>query len=187
VARPVEVVVSAEVLVAALSRISAAAVVFPAMPPRTADPHGDVVGAFVGAGGDFALILTEDILGQTVTALTDRRGLAWAFDAAEEAVEVIAGIAVASGGGLVTAAGRVPLPKTVGAATAAALRAAASPDIGFPRVVVTARPDALALRAWTPRRVPWPADEVVTILSPVRFRDLVEQARWRYRRSGPPG
>jgi hypothetical protein len=186
VARPVEVVVSAEVLVAALSRISPSAVVFPSMPPKTADPHGDVVGAFIGAEGDFALILSEEILGQTVTALTDRRGLAWAFDAAEEAVEVIVGIAAASGGGLVTAASRVQLPRT-GVVAAAALRAVASPDLGFPRAVVTADPDALALRAWTPRRVPWPPEEVVTILSPSPFRDLVEQARWRYRRSSPQG
>lgn len=185
-ARPVEVVVSAEVLVAALSRISPSAVVFPSMPPKTADPHGDVVGAFIGAEGDFALILSEEILGQTVTALTDRSGLAWAFDAADDAAEVIAGIATASGGGLVTAASRVQLPRT-GVVVAAAFRAAASPDLGFPRAIVTAAPDALALRGWTPRRVPWPTEEIVTILPPTRSRDLVEQARWRYRRSSPPG
>jgi hypothetical protein len=74
----------------------------------------------------------------------------------------------------------VQRPKS-GAVLAAAYRAGASPDLGFPRVVVTTDADALALRSWTRRRVPWPADEVVTILSPVRFRDLVEQARWRYR------
>ena len=180
----VEVVVAADVLVAALSRISPAAVVFPSMPPKTGDPHGDVVGAFVGAEGDFALILSEEILGQTVTALTDGRGLAWAFDAAEEAIDVICGIATASGGGVATVPSRVQLPKT-GLVAAAALRAAASPDLGFPRVVVTAAADAIALGACSPRRVPWPAGEVVTILSPVRFRDLVEQARWRFRRSEP--
>ena len=183
--RPIEVIVSAEVLVAALSRVSPAAVVFPAMPPKTADPYGDVIGAFVGAEGDFSLITSEEILAQTVTALTDRRGPAWAFDAAEDAVELICGIASASGGGIVQPASRVQLPKT-GAVLAAALRAAASPDLGFPRVVVTADPDAPVLRAWTPRGVPWPAAEVVTILSPSRFRDFVEQARWRYRRHGSP-
>lgn len=181
-ARPVEVVVAADVLVAALSRVSPAAVVFPAMPPKTADPYGDVVGAFVGAEGDFALVVSEPILEQTATALTDQRGLAWAFDAAEEAIEVISGIASSSGGGLATPAARVQLPKT-GLVVGAALRTAASADLGFPRVVVTADPEGIALRAWTPRRVPWPKDEVVTVLSPTRFRDLVEQARWRYRQS----
>lgn len=181
-ARPVEVVISADVLVAALSRLSPAAVVFPAMPPKTGDPYGDVGGAFVGADGDFALIVSEEILEQTATALTDGRGLSWAFDAATEAIEVISGIASASGGGLVTAATRVQLPRT-GKVLAAALRAVASPDLGFPRVVVTADPAGIALRSWTPRRVPWPKQEVVTILAPTRFRDLVEQARWRYRQS----
>ncbi|MEW6476166.1 MAG: hypothetical protein AB1679_28235 [Actinomycetota bacterium] len=182
-ARSVEVAVSADVLVGALSRVSPAAVVFPSMPPKTADPYGDVLGAFVGAEGDFALIVSEEILEQTATALTDQRGLAWAFDAAEEAIEVISGIAFASGGGLATPPARVQLPK-VGSVLTAALRAAASPDLGFPRVVVTADAEGIALRAWTPRRVPWPKEEVVTILAPTRFRDLVEQARWHYRQSG---
>lgn len=182
--QPVEVVVSSDVLVAALSRISPAAVVFPAMPPKTADPYGDVVGAFVAGEGDFALILSEDILGQTAAVLTDPNGLGWAFDAADDAIGLIAGIASASGGGLVTPASRVQLPK-IGAAATAAYRAAASAELGFPRVVVTADTDAVALGVWTPRRVPWPKGEVVTVLSPARFRDLVEQARWRYRTSGP--
>lgn len=183
-ARPVEVVVAADVLVAALSQVSPAAVVFPAMPPRTPDPYGDVVGTFVGAEGDFALILSEEILEQTAVALTDGRGLAWAFDAAEEAIEVIGGVATASGGGLVAAAPGVQLPKQAGLVLAAALRAVASPDLGFPRVVVTADPRGGDLREWTPRRVPWPKGEVVTVLAPTRFRDLVEQARWRYRQPG---
>lgn len=182
--QPVEVIVSADVLVAALSRLSPAVVVFPAMPPKTVDPHADVVGAFVGSEGDFALILSEEILSQAVTALTDRRGLGWAFDAAEEAVDVLCGIAGASGGGLVTEAHQVQLPQT-GAVAAAALRAAASKDLGFPRVIVTDDPDTLTLRTWAPHGVPWPAGEVVSMLSPTRFRDLVEQARWRYRKLGP--
>jgi hypothetical protein len=180
----VEVIVAADVLVAALSRISPAAVVFPAMPPKTGDPYGDVVGAFVGAEGDFALILSEEILEQTAMALTTRAGLGWAFDAAEEALEVVAHIASASGGGLVVPSARVQVPET-GVTATAAFRAAASADLGFPRVVVSADPDAIALRVWTPRRVPWPKDEVVRVLPPARFRDLVEQARWRYRSSRP--
>lgn len=110
-------------------------------------------------------------------------GLAWAFDAAEEAIDLIAAIAEASGGGLVGAAERVQRPK-IGRVAAAAFRAAASPNLGFPRVVVTADSAAAALGVWTPRGVPWPKTEAVTILSPTRFRDLVEQARWRYRQPG---
>jgi hypothetical protein len=181
VPQPVEVVVAADVLVAALSRLSPAAVMFPAMPPKTVDPHTDVIGAVVGSEGDFALILSEEILAQTVTVLTDPGGLGWAFDAVEEAVDVLCGIAGASSGGLVTEEHRVQWPKA-GTAVAAAFRAVASDALGFPRVVVTNDADALALRTWMPHGVPWPAEEAVSILSPTRFRDLVEQARWRYRK-----
>src|SRR2546423_7661756 len=100
------------------------------MLPKTADPYGDVVGAFVGAEGDFALVLSEEILGQTVTTLTDRGGLGWAFDAAEEAMDVICRIASASGGGLATAASRVQLPRT-GMAVAAAFGALALRHLAF--------------------------------------------------------
>ena len=181
---PVEVVVAADVLVAALSKISAAAVRFPAVPPRTNDPNADVVGVFVAAEGDFALILSEEILEQVVTALIDdRRGLGWAFDAADQAIDVLVGIAEHSHGGIAPPADRVTAPLHADAVAKAALRAAASSDLGFPRAVVTGDPALQRLRQWRPAGIPWPADQPVTILSPSRFRDLVEQARWRYRRS----
>jgi hypothetical protein len=47
---------------------------------------------------------------------------------------------------------------------------------------VTGDPALQRLGHWHPRDIPWPADQPVTVLSPSRFRDLVEQARWRYRR-----
>ena len=175
-------VVAADVLVAALSRVSAAAVRFPAMPRKTNDPHADVVGAFVGAEGDFALILSEEIVEQVGAALMDERGLGWAFAAADQAVDVLVGIAEHSQGGLVVAAPQVALPRGAGEVAAAALRAVAADDLGFPRAVVTDDPGLQRPRAWQPRGVPWPVDQAVALLSPSRFRDLAEQARCRYRR-----
>jgi hypothetical protein len=179
---PVEVVVAADVLVAALSKVSAAAVRFPSMPPKTNDPCADVIGVFVGAEGDFALILSAEILEEVATALIDERGLAWTFDAADQAIDVLVGIAEHSHGGIATPVDRVATPPNSDAVAIAALRAAASNDLGFPRAVVTGDPAFHRLGQWRPRGIPWPADQPVTILSPSRFRDLVERARWRYRR-----
>lgn len=182
---PVEVVVSADVLIGALSRVSAAAVRFPAMPPRTNHPQADVIGAFVGADGDFALILSAEIVEQVAAALLDERGLAWEFAAVDQAVDVLVGIAEHSLGGLVAAASSVALPAGVGQVGAAVLRAAAAAELGFPRVVVTDEAALLRLRLWQPRGVPWPGDQAVTLLAPGPFRDLVERARWRLRPTQP--
>jgi hypothetical protein len=180
---PVEVVVAADVLVAALSKVSAAAIRFPAVPPKTNDPNADVIGVFVGAEGDFALILSPEILEQVAMALLDNQGLAWAFDAVDQAIDVLVRIAEHSHGGIATPLDRVAIPPHVHAALAvAALRTAASSDMGFPRAIVTGDPALQRLRLWHPRGTPWPAEQPITILSPSRFRDLVEQARWRYRR-----
>jgi hypothetical protein len=180
---PVEVVVAADVLVAALSRVSAAAIRFPAVPPRTSDPNADVIGVFVGAEGDFALILSPEILEQVAGALIDQRVLGWAFDAADQAIDVLVGIAEHSHGGIASPIDRVATPPHADALAIAALRAVASGDLGFPRAVVSGDPALQRLGLWHPRGIPWPADLPVTILSPSRFRDLVEQARWRYRRT----
>ena len=174
---PVEVVVAADVLVAALSRVSAAAVRFPAMPPKTNHPQADVIGAFVGADGDFALILSDEILEQVSTAVLDRRGLAWEFTAVDQAVDVLIGIAEHSLGGLVVAASSVALPAGLGPVEIAALRAVAADGLGQPRAVVTDEPALQRLRTWQPRGVPWPADQSVTLLGPGPFRDLAERAR----------
>lgn len=180
---PVEVVVAADVLVAALSRVSAGAVRFPAVPPKTSDPNADVIGVFVGAEGDFALILSAEILEQVATALIDDRVLGWAFDAADQAIDVLVGIAEHSHGGIATPLDQVASPPRADAVATAALRAAASSDLGFPRAVVTGDPALQRMGHWHPRGVPWPADQPVTILSPSRLRDLVERARWHYRRT----
>ena len=179
---PVEVVVTADVLVAALSKVSAAAIRFPAVPPKTNDPNADAIGVFVGAEGDFALILSAEILEQVATALLDNRGLPWAFDAVDQAMDVLVGIAEHSHGGIATPADQVTTPPRAGAVAMAALRAVASSDLGSPRTVVTGDPTLQRLDPWRPRGIPWPTEQPVTILSPSRFRDLVEQARWRYRR-----
>jgi hypothetical protein len=57
----------------------------------------------------------------------------------------------------------------------------AADRLGQPRAVVTDVPALRRLRTWQPR-VPWPADQPVTLLGPGPFRDLAERARWRYRR-----
>lgn len=179
---PVEVVVAADVLVAALSRVSAAAIRFPAMPRRTNHPQADVIGAFLTADGDFALILSEEILEQVCAALMDEHGLAWEFAAVDQAADVLVGIAEHSLGGLVAPASSAELPAGGGPVEAAALRAAAAEELGFPRAVVTDQTSLQRLRTWRPRGVPWPDDQLVTLLAPGPFRDLVERARWRYRR-----
>lgn len=182
----VEVIVGADVLVGALSRISAAAVQFPAMPPRTADPYADVVGAFVSSDGDFALILTEAIVEQLLTALIHPDGLAWAFDEADRAAATISDLATHCRGGFVEPAWEVQLPPLAPAARTA-LQAAASKDLDHPRVVVTADSQALALSPWRPRGVPFPPNESITVMSPDTFRNFVERARWHFRASGGPG
>ena len=120
---PVEVIVAADVLVAALSKISAAAVRFPAVPPRTNDPNADVIGVFVGAEGDFALILSAEILEQVATALIDDRVLGWTFEAADQAIDVLVGIAEHSHGGIATPVDRVTTPRQADTVAIAALRA----------------------------------------------------------------
>jgi hypothetical protein len=152
------------------------------VPPKTNDPNADVIGVFVSAEGDFALILSAEILEQVARALIDDRVLGWAFDAADEAIDVLVGIAEHSHGGIATPVDRVATPSHADAVATAALRPAASSDLGFPRAVVTGDPALRRLGHWHPRGIPWPAHQPVAILSPSRFRDLVEQARWRYRR-----
>lgn len=173
---------AADVLVAALSRVSPAAVRFRSMPPKTVDPNADTIGVFVPSRQDFALVLTDEIVRQVATVLTDPRGLAWPFDATDEAMEILAGLAARSGGGFATPVVGIVAPR-VSPHAVEAFRAAASPDLGFPRVVVTADRRATALRTWRPRGVPWPRDEVVGVLSGREFRDLVAHARWGLRPS----
>jgi hypothetical protein len=181
---PIDVVVGADVIVAALSRISAHAVVFPAMPPKTPDPHADVIGTFVSGLGDFAWILSDEIIEQTSLALTDDTvGLGWDLDEADGAIDTICNIADLSSGGLVVADATVQLPN-VGEAARAAMRTAASKDLGQPRVAVVVTDDAYALARseWGPQGIPWPAAQTISIMGPDRFRNLVERARWGLRR-----
>lgn len=176
----VEVILAADVMVAALSRVSPAAVRFPTMPPKTEDPYADTIGAFVSSDGDFALILSDDILEQVATVLTDR--LDWGFDETDQAITVLLRIAGACRGGRATPAWSVQLPP-LGKAAAEAFRLAASTDIGHPRIVVTDDPGALSLKEWRPTGVPWPAEQAVTVQSPHAFRNFVEKVRWRFRQS----
>src|SRR5690554_6437078 len=107
---PVPIVLAAEVLVDACSRVNAGVIQFPAMPPKTLHAASDAVGAFVNADGDFALVLSDEIVEQMFTALTDPRGLAWDVAQADQAANVIARIAEASGGGFVTAPAAATVP-----------------------------------------------------------------------------
>ena len=124
----------------------------------------------------------EQILEQVSAALLDERGLAWDFAAVDQAVDILVGIAEHSHGGLAAANPSVSLPAAVSPVGAAALRAAAARELGFPRAVVTDEPGLQRLRTCRPRGIPWPGDLAVTLLAPGAFRDLVERARWRYRR-----
>lgn len=181
---PIDVVVSPDVLVAALSGVSAAAIQFPAMPPKTPNAAADTIGVFVAGEGDFALILSEPLLEAVATALTDRRGLAWAFDRVDEALDTVCRIAKGGQGGFVAADATVELPGGVGRSDEIALRTAASKDLGATRAVATYTERLYKhVRSWQPVVPWWPADQRITLLSPEQFRDLVHRARWGMRRA----
>jgi hypothetical protein len=72
----VDVVVAADVLVAALSRVGPQTVTFRGMPPKTASAAADVIGTFGAPQDSFNLILSEDILEETTTALVQTHGAA---------------------------------------------------------------------------------------------------------------
>lgn len=174
----IDVVLAAHVIVAGLSRIGPAAITFPAMPPKTSEPPVDAIGAFVSSDGDFCWILTDEVLQQVATTLVSEDGLAWDFEEADVAIDVVCGIADSSGGGLV-----VPVAVANADAeptTAAAQRAVAAP-LSATRIVVTGDPSFRVGGAWAPVGVPWSEGDQVFVRTALEFRDLVHDARWRYR------
>ena len=178
----VDVVVAADVLVAALSRVSPQTVAFPRMPPKTASSAADVIGTFVAPQDFFSLILSEEILDETATALVQTRGaLGWDFQRADDAITVLCDLADESSGGLVVPHPTVHTP-LAGEAGTAALRTAASDDLGHPRVaaVVTNDANALELPRWCPSGIGWRSEDVM-IMAPAKFRDTVERTRRRLR------
>jgi len=178
----VDVVVAADVLVAALSRVSPQTVTFPRMPPKTASAAADVIGTFVAPQDSFSLILSEDILDETTTALVQTHGaLGWDFASADDAITVLCDLADESHGGLVVPHQTVHTP-LAGRAATTALRTAASDDLGHPRVavVVTNDPNALELPGWGPPNIGWRSRELM-IMGPAKFRDSVERTRLRLR------
>lgn len=176
---PVDVIVSPEVLVAALSGVSAAAVQFPTMPPKTLNAEVDTIGAFVLGADDFALILSETIVEAVVSVLTDPRGLDWSFRQADTAVDVMCQIALGGRGGFVTPNMMATLPTGVGLSDEIALRTAASTDLGSTRAVVTnTRRLYQHISSWSQGPT---VEQHVALLSPERFRDLVHRVRWTTR------
>jgi hypothetical protein len=183
---PIDVVVASDLLVAAASRVDPDAVRFPVMPPGTGHVPTDVLGTFLYPGDShFVLILSDEILEQTALVLGDTQsGLSWGIDERDQYQSELLSLAARNGGGLVDA---IPvglqLPPTVGDAAAAAMRCAASPDLGQPRTVavVTGDESALAEENWEPNGIPWPKNQPITIYSAARFRDAVDRTRRKLR------
>jgi hypothetical protein len=183
---PVDVVAASDVVVAAASRLNPDAIRFPVMPPGSGHPPSDVLGTFLFPGdGHFALILSDEIIEQTMLALGDARGLGWDFHERERFVDELLFLADRCGGGVITnpAAG-LQLPPTVGASAAAAMRCAASPDLGHPRtvVIVTEDPTAVRIGSWVPKGIRWPGDQPIEVVDTSSFRALVARTRLRLRR-----
>lgn len=177
---PVQVVLDAAVIVGAFSQVGPAAAAFPAVPPLTGQRHSDALGVFTYPDPNFALIVTEKIVEEVLTALTGDL-LAWGFDEADEAIQVLDQLADGSGGGLVTPELDVELPKDLGEAAASAIQAACSTDMGYPRVVVTEDSVGLTHGPITPRGIPFPMDQRIEVIDPERFAKIAQKVRWKMR------
>jgi len=178
---PVEVVADVPVLVAALSGIGPGAVAFPATPPRSGQPEVDALGVFAYPDKNFALNMSDEIVEGVVVTLRDTHGLAWSAGQVDRAIEVLSGLAAATSGGLITPEFSMQIPTTVGLSAIQGIRAAASHELGNPRVVVTSDPAALRLDPFAPRGIPHPPDQPIAILSPAAFTAAAERARWKLR------
>ena len=182
------VVVAADILVAALSKVDPELLLFPAVPPATGHDATDVVGVFVRSvtDQDFALFVSNDIL--TEVAVTLER-LDWSFDERDRAITTLSSLAAQSGGAVVeTTPHGIQLPQMTQAASSA-VACCASEALGAlnrPRVAIVDDTTAKDVREVTPRNIPWPKDAPVMVMSAGRYRALVEKARLTMRQNRPP-
>lgn len=179
----VDVVLDSTVIVGALAQIAPGTVRFQQVPPRSGARYADALGVFAYAKAtDFALLLSSDLVEEVVTVLGSRAELAWAFDETDLAMERVALLAQRSGGGFVTPATAVAVPPGLTASARTALRTAATKDRANMRVVVTEDETALKMGELVPHGVPWPTDEPISFVSPLRFALIAEKVRWAMRR-----
>ena len=180
----IAVVLSAEVIVAAAVRINPDLIFFEPVPPPKGIEELDVLGSFARDDfSDFRLILTDDIITQSLTAVVATHE--FDFSHRDQLGDELVRLMHISGGGRVSPNRGVQLPKNLNDMSVAALRCATSEDFGARRtvVVVTSDENAIALREWTPRGVPWNKDSFVKVLSLRGYNDLVEEVRRTKRQS----
>ena len=180
----IEVVLDAPTIAAALAQIGPVAIVFPEVPPLTGVDAVDALGVFAYIGDTyFAHLLSDDIIGEVVKMLTDMQS--WELEETRGAIEVLFDQAQDSGGGRVHPERALSVPGVVANSTRTAIQAAATKDVGFPRVVVTDDQAALHIAELRPHGVPFPKDERIRFMSPSSFARLAAHVR-QVKRPIPP-
>ncbi|MCL4413514.1 MAG: hypothetical protein M1522_02000 [Actinobacteria bacterium] len=181
----IEVVLDAPTIAAALAQIGPVAIVFPEVPPLTGVDAVDALGVFAYvADAYFAHIVSDEIIAETVKMLTDMQN--WGLEEARAGIELVFDQAEDGGGGLVRAERGISVPGVVADSTKTAIRAAATKDVGYPRLVVTSDPAALEIGELQPHGVPFPKDETLRFWSPASFARFAVDVRLK-RRPIPPG
>ncbi len=181
----IEVILDAPTIAASLARVGPAALVFPKVPPLTGMDAVDALGVFAYIGDAyFAHIISDEIVGEVVKTLTDMQD--WELEEVQAALNLVFDQAEDVGGGLVRPERGISVPDVVANSTKTAIRAAATKDAGFPRLVVTQDPAALRIGDLQPHGMPFPKDERIRFLSPRSFARFAADVRQR-RRHIPPG
>lgn len=180
----IEVVLDAPTIAAAVGQLGPGVVAFPKVPPRTGMGAVDALGVFAFTGDRyFAHILSEEIVKEASQVLTEILG--WHFDEAREVLNLVYDQAEDSGGGLVRPEHRISVPGNVQDSTKTAIRAAATKDVGFPRLVVTSDPAALHIETLQPHGIPFPKDEAISFGNPDAFAEFAREVRQDKRRVPP--
>ncbi len=177
---PIEVVLQAPVLVAALSEVGPAPLTFPAVPPLSGRHHADAIGVFAYPDDCFTLNVSEELVEEVVTALTGST-LAWGYEEAEAAIDSLGELAARAGGGLVTPENDVEVPERFSRTAATALRAVCSKELSQPRVLVTNEPAVLRAKRLHPQASPFLLDEHIQMMDPEWFAKMAQKVRWRMR------
>jgi len=181
----IEVVLDAPTIAAALAQIGPVAIVFPKVPPLTGVDAVDALGVFAYVGDAyFAHIVSDEIIAETIKMLTDMQS--WELEEVRDGLNLVFDQAEDGGGGLVRAERSISVPGVVADSTKTAIRAAATKDVGHPRLVVTNDPAALHIGELQPHGVPFPRGEAIRFWSPRSFAHFAADVRQR-RRPIPPG
>ncbi len=179
---PVDIVLDSAIIVGAISQMGPGAVTFPEVPPRTTAVYADTLGVFsYRRDQHFALILSNELVEEVVISVASRGELAWVFDETDPAMERIARLAHQSGGGYVTPSMGIDVPPKMGVTARTALRAAASKDLSDLRFVVTEDKVALEIEQLQPHGIPWPKNQPISFISPLRLAVMADKVRFGMR------